>query len=327
MRDILAFGSIVVDNVLLVKRFAGINETVQAEKYRYTYGGAGANVAVAAARLGVKSGVFAVSGYDFKKLNYERALREEGVDLRGVIKNGNFPMARSFIISREGSDDQILYYYENRRETSRLLFKNRELARELSKEYRILHFSTGHFEFYYKFLKDNRIPALVSFDPGQETFTYPYRVVRILPYVHMLFMNSHEAKRIKELLKVKSLRELEGPRLLCVSMGAHGSVIVFGDKVYRIPAVRPAKFVDPTGAGDSHRAGFLVALLKGYDIPTAGRIASVVASFTIEAEGAQGALPTWEKVVRRYEYFFKEKFPEPQSSWERTKELILNLGK
>ena len=327
MRDILAFGSIVIDNVLLVKRFAGVNETVQAEKYRYTYGGAGANVAVAAARLGAKSGVFAVSGYDFKKLNYEKALKEEGVDIRGVIANSNSPMPRSFIISMEGSDDQILYYYENKRETSKLLFKNQELAEELSREYRILHFSTGHFEFYYKFLKSMKIPTVISFDPGQETFSYPYRVVRILPYVHMLFMNSHEAKRIKELLKIKSLRELKGPRLVCVSMGARGSVILFEDNVYRVPAVKPEKLVDPTGAGDSHRAAFLVALLRGYDILTAGKIASVVASFTIEAEGAQKALPTWEKVVKRYESSFREKFPEPQTSWEKTKRLLLSSGK
>ncbi|TCK04618.1 PfkB family carbohydrate kinase [Phorcysia thermohydrogeniphila] len=327
MRDILAFGSIVIDNVLLVKRFASVNETVQAEKYRYTYGGAGANVAVAAARLGAKSGVFAVSGYDFKRFNYERTLIEQGVDVRGVIENSNSPMPRSFIISIEGSDDQILYYYENRRETSKLLFKNQKFAEELSKEYKVLHFSTGHFEFYYRFLRSKKVPAVVSFDPGQETFSYPYRVVRILPYVHMLFMNNHEAKRIKELLKIRSLKEIKGPRLVCVSMGARGSVIIFNDRVYRVPAVKPAKLVDPTGAGDSHRAAFLVALLKGYDVPTAGKIASVVASFTIEAEGAQTSLPTWEKVIRRYERFFKEEFPEPQGSWEETKKLLLSSGK
>jgi ribokinase len=322
LRDILAFGSIVIDNVLLVKRFASVNETVQAEKYRYTYGGAGANVAVAAARLGAKSGIFAVSGYDFKRFNYYRALKEQGVDIRGVIENRNSPMPRSFIISRENNNDQILYYYENRKEVSRLLFKNLGLAEELSKEYRVLHFSTGHFEFYYKFLKQSRTPALVSFDPGQETFTYPYRVVRIIPYVHMLFMNNYEAKRIKELLKIRSIKEIEGPRLVCVSMGAHGSIIVFRGKVYRIPAVKPKKLVDPTGAGDSHRAAFLVALLKGYDIPTAGKIAATVASFTIEAEGAQTSLPTWDKVVKRYEHFFGKDFPEPQTSWEETKELL-----
>ncbi len=317
MKDVLAFGSIVIDNVLVVKRFASINETVQASKYRYTFGGAGANVAVAVARLGGKSGVFAVSGYDFEKTGYKKALTEQGVDISGVINTKAFPLARSFIISKKESDDQILYYYEDKRGVARLLFHNMKLAHKLAEEYKILHFSTGHFEFYYKFLKKNHLPALISFDPGQETFSYPYRVIRLLKFVHMLFMNNHEAKRIKELLKIRSIREIKGPKLICISLGASGSIILFKDKVYRIPAVKPEKLVDPTGAGDSHRAGFLVALLKGYDLETAGKIASTVASFTIEAEGAQTSLPTWEKVEKRYREFFKEDLPTPNGSWEK----------
>ncbi|GAB6076036.1 PfkB family carbohydrate kinase [Desulfurobacterium crinifex] len=324
MRDILAFGSVVIDNVLVVSKFAAVNETVQAKKYRYTYGGAGANVAVAAARLGAKSGIFAVSGYDFEKINYKKCLKEQGVDIRGVIEAKEFPMPRSFIISKEDSDDQRLYYYENKKGVSKLLFEHKFLASKLAKEYEILHFSTGHFEFYYRFLKRNRLKNVISFDPGQETFTYPHRVTRLLKHTNLLFMNNHEAKRIKEILRLKSMREVKGPKLICVSLGAQGSIIIYNGQTYRISAVKPSRLVDPTGAGDSHRAGFLVALLKGYDFLTAGRIASTVASFTIEAEGAQTSLPTWEKVIRRYEHFFKERFPQPQTTWEETKKLLLS---
>ncbi len=143
----------------------------------------------------------------------------------------------------------------------------------------------------------------------------------------MLFMNNHEAKRIKELLKIKSIKELvrgkSGPNLICISLGAQGSIVIFKCKTYRVPAVKPKRVVDPTGAGDSHRAGFISALLKGYDIETAAKIASTVASFTIEAEGAQTSLPTWDKVVERYQEFFKEKFPQPQTSWEEIRKELL----
>jgi ribokinase len=323
MKGVLAFGSVVIDNVLVVKKFASVNETVQAEKYRYTYGGAGANVAVAASRLGVESGLFAVAGSDFKRTNYNKHLKTEGVDIRGLLP-APFLMPRSFIISRENSDDQVLYYYENKRGTSRLLFDNWKKAVKLANEYEISHFSTGHFEFYYHLLKKDSIKSVVSFDPGQETFSYPYRVVRLIPKTHMLFMNNHEAKRVKELLKIKSLKELKKPKLICVSLGARGSIVIYRCKTIRVPAVKPEKLVDPTGAGDSHRAGFLVALLKGYSIETAAKIASTVASFTIEAEGAQTSLPTWDKVVKRYEEFFKEEFPKPETSWEETRRELLS---
>jgi len=327
MRDILAFGSIVIDNVLVVKRFASVNETVQAEKYRYTYGGAGANVAVAAARLGVRSSLFAVAGSDFKRTNYEKHLKEEGVDISGLLP-APFLMPRSFIISKEKSDDQVLYYYENKRGTSRVLFENWKRAVELANSHKVCHFSTGHFEFYYHILKKNSVKSVVSFDPGQETFSYPYRVVRLIPKTHMLFMNNHEAKRIKELLKIKSIKELikekKGPNLVCISLGAQGSVVIFRCRAFRVPAVKPKRLVDPTGAGDSHRAGFISALIKGYNVETAAKIASTVASFTIEAEGAQTSLPRWEQVVERYEEFFKEPFPRPQTSWEEIKKELLS---
>jgi len=323
MNDLIAFGSVVIDNVLVVKRFPSVNETVQVIKYRYTYGGAGANVAVAAARLGAKSALFAVSGSDFEKTNYAKHLSREGVDQRGVIP-APFLMPRSFIVSKKSSDDQILYYYENRKGVSKKLFENEQLAVELANASEVCHFSTGHFEFYYHLLKNNPVKSVVSFDPGQETFSYPYKVVRLIPYCNMLFMNNHEAKRLKELTKIKSLRDLKGPKLVCVSLGEKGSVILFRGKVFRVPAVKPKKLVDPTGAGDSHRAGFLVALLKGYGVETAGKIAAVVASYTIEAEGAQTSLPYWEQVVKRYEEFFKEPFPEPETSWEETKRLLIN---
>ncbi len=326
-REILAFGSIVIDNVLVVKKFAAVNETVQAEKYRYTYGGAGANVAVAAARLGVKSSLFAVAGSDFKRMNYEKHLKREGVDISGLLP-APFLMPRSFIISKEESDDQVLYYYENKRGTSKILFENWKKAVKLANNHEVCHFSTGHFEFYYHILKKSSIKSVVSFDPGQETFSYPYRVKRLIPKCHMLFMNNHEAKRIKEILKIRSIKELikeeKGPNLICISLGAQGSVVLFKCKSFRVPAVKPEKVVDPTGAGDSHRAGFISALLKGYTIETAAKIASTVASFTIEAEGAQKSLPRWEQVVKRYENFFKEPFPQPQKSWEEIKEELLS---
>lgn len=61
------------------------------------------------------------------------------------------------------------------------------------------------------------------------------------------------------------------------------------------------KVVDPTGAGDSYRAGFLVSYLKGNDLETCGKFATTVASFVIESEGSQTNLPTFEDVKYRYE--------------------------
>ena len=53
-----------------------------------------------------------------------------------------------------------------------------------------------------------------------------------------------------------------------------------------VPAF-PAEEVDPTGAGDSFAAAFMVALDEGADAIEAARFAAALASFTVEARGPQ----------------------------------------
>ncbi|MBI4973728.1 hypothetical protein HZC27_03910 [Candidatus Roizmanbacteria bacterium] len=52
-----------------------------------------------------------------------------------------------------------------------------------------------------------------------------------------------------------------------------------------IPAVKVHKVVDPTGAGDGFRGGFMVALALGYDMIDCLKVGNVVASFAIEKYG------------------------------------------
>jgi len=53
----------------------------------------------------------------------------------------------------------------------------------------------------------------------------------------------------------------------------------------KIPAVKIKKVVDPTGAGDAWRGGFMTAYSEGYGIIDCLKIGNVVASFSIEHYG------------------------------------------
>jgi ribokinase len=58
--------------------------------------------------------------------------------------------------------------------------------------------------------------------------------------------------------------------------------------------------VDPTGAGDAYRAGFLTAFRRDYPLRTCAEIGSVTASFAVEACGCQTNLPDWDAMAARY---------------------------
>ena len=84
---------------------------------------------------------------------------------------------------------------------------------------------------------------------------------------------------------------------MVTTYGKDGSSI-YTDNEIKIDAIL-RETVDPTGAGDSYRAGFLKAYLNGEDLESCGKFASSVASFIVEAEGCQTNVPNEAMVKER----------------------------
>ena len=82
-----------------------------------------------------------------------------------------------------------------------------------------------------------------------------------------------------------------------------------GEQVH-VHAVPVAKVVDPTGAGDAHRAGILKGLTCGFDLPDAVRLGATCASFAIEHYGTQQHSFDKAAFVARHETAFG-KLPQP----------------
>ena len=64
-----------------------------------------------------------------------------------------------------------------------------------------------------------------------------------------------------------------------------GSVVVNGDEVHIIDAVKGVKVVDTTGAGDAYAGGFLYGYTQGYDLVTCGRLGGQMAAEVISQLG------------------------------------------
>ena len=62
-------------------------------------------------------------------------------------------------------------------------------------------------------------------------------------------------------------------------------MVVNGDEVHVIDAVKGVKVVDTTGAGDAYAAGFLYAFTQGRDLATCGRLGGVMAAEVISHMG------------------------------------------
>ncbi len=91
-----------------------------------------------------------------------------------------------------------------------------------------------------------------------------------------------------------------------VTYGDRGSEIRTGGEVVSIPIAPPIEVVDPTGGGDAYRAGLMLGLLLGADLPVVGRLAALAATYAIEKHGPQEHFYAQEAFLDR----FRESFPD-----------------
>ncbi|MGZ3300751.1 MAG: carbohydrate kinase family protein [Isosphaeraceae bacterium] len=85
-----------------------------------------------------------------------------------------------------------------------------------------------------------------------------------------------------------------------MTRGEAGALITVDGQEYEIPPAKPAKVVDPTGAGDAFRAGFVMGMSKGLSWPVVGRMAALTAVYAIEHHGTQEHSYSIKEFVARY---------------------------
>jgi sugar/nucleoside kinase (ribokinase family) len=115
----------------------------------------------------------------------------------------------------------------------------------------------------------------------------------IARHVDILFANEAELTSLYEVADFDSALQCvrQDVRFAALTRGPKGSVVLRGDEIHVIDAVKPVRLVDTTGAGDLYAAGFLRGLTAGLDLATCGRLASACAARIIEQYGARAEQP------------------------------------
>jgi adenosine kinase len=98
-----------------------------------------------------------------------------------------------------------------------------------------------------------------------------------------LIGNDYEIAMIMKRIRMTEKKLAEKGIGVVTTLGEKG--VAFEGKNIVIPAVKVRKVVDPTGAGDGFRGGFMIALACGYDIIDCLKVGSAVASFAVERYG------------------------------------------
>lgn len=293
------YGHVTVDQILSVKRFPELNETVDVVSKKTVLGGTGTNIAVTAAKLGVPTAICAFVGEDFSPI-YEGFMTGSGLMMDDFVKVGEYETSQAMIVNTEKMEQKVIFYQGPQGCASKL---NRPLMKSALKSKHV-HFCTGEPEYYLSIMEQLQGKGIgIAVDPAQEVYKMwnKDKIDRAVDLSDALFCNDYEAKVIEKYLGIGDVMAINLP-VIVRTLGDRGSIAKVDGKLYEIPAVKCTP-VDPTGAGDAFRAGYYAGLYHNYNKVDSLTIAAATSSFVVEKVGALTNTPTWKQVLERAEKY------------------------
>jgi adenosine kinase len=143
------------------------------------------------------------------------------------------------------------------------------------------------------------------FDPGQAMPLFNGEELRnFIELANYVTVNDYESNLLQERTgwdektiagKVEAYIATQGPR---------GSLIHHQGEVINIPPAHERRITDPTGCGDAYRAGLIFGLMRGNDLATCGRMASLMGALKVEHPGTQNQRFDYDEFALQFKQQF-----------------------
>ena len=310
MTDITTIGEVLIDLIQSGWTEQGI------PRFDANPGGAPANLAVAASRLGAKTAFIGRVGKDSFGDYLRRCLAENGVDVSGLSVDEKERTTLAVVALDERGERTFSFYRDPSADVN---LSMAHVPLELLDSTKVLHF--GSVSLTAEPARTATLEAArtakasgawVSYDPNYRSSLWPDEETAIrnmlepLPLVDILKVSDEELPLLTGIVDPTegSARLVEqGVRLVLVTLGAHGAFYRFDGHTGHVPGV-PCVVGDTNGSGDTFFGAALSQLVKldsldQLTIPELERIlafANKAASITTSRHGAIPAMPTLQEV-------------------------------
>lgn len=306
---IILCGSIAVDRIMnfsgryrdLIKpdKLHVLSISTLLDQLETSRGGIGANIASGLALLGESPILLGSVGHDAD--DYIKELAGKGID----VSNVHFSdlATASFNVITDSEDSQIGGFYRGAMSDSAsvsfLPWQGQDILAVISAHdpvamnRQVEECKSANIRFVY--------------DPGQQVSDQATDLTAGASGAEVVFVNDYELSVLSERTGLSSDELYSQVPVFITTLGKDGSVITGQNQSHplRIGIAKPSAVLDPTGAGDAYRAGFLYGYLRQWDLQLCGQLGATLASLIIEKHGTQHNF-TKDEILTRYRDNFKE---------------------
>jgi ribokinase len=293
-KKIVVIGSSNVDLMMKMHHLPKVGESVADATFMQTFGGKGANQAVAAARAGGDVVFVSCVGDDtFAPIMIEN-FKHDGLNVDYVFTETGISTGTALgMIDRQGENYLSVAPGANYRLTSAYIDRALDAIKETG--FIVLQYEIPAETLKYTIDLAQKLNKKViwNFAPARE-FDLAY-----LSKVYMLVVNETEAEflcgiKIEHEEQAKEAVEAlmaRGPEIIILTLGADGSYIAHSNVRKKIPAFQ-VKAVDTVAAGDVYCGSLVVALNEGNSLEEAVQFAGAASAISVTRMGAQPSIPT-----------------------------------
>ncbi len=292
MKEVILSGSLSVDRIM---NFNGrYQDLIQADKLHVlslsvlidkledSQGGIAGNIAYNLALLNDTSSILTCVGTDAKK--YLNFLAKQHIDI-SHIQTTKLPTA-TFTVMTDMSDNQVGGFYPGAMSQAGKLS-----LKPWADTDSIVVVSAHDPQAMRRHIKEAvRYHLTCLYDPSQQVSNIPsVDLMAGIKAANVIIVNDYELGILATKCGLSEQKLKQSVPIFITTLGAAGSVIEGKNfkSPQKIAAVKLAAIVDPTGAGDAYRAGFLYGFRRGWEIKKCAQLGSTMASFAIEHRGTQ----------------------------------------
>ncbi len=291
MMKIIVSGSLAYDRIMdfpghfsehiLPEKIHVLNVCFQVNGMKEKFGGTAGNIAYALTLMGEKPSIAATIGYDYHR--YLEWLKKNGISTENIKVIEDECTAGAYITTDQ-ADNQITGFNPGAMKYSSCLDFDKLDPRET-----LLIISPGNLDDMVNYPRACKARGIdYIFDPGQSLPMLEAKdLAEAIDGCRILISNDYELDLIMSKTGLNKEALLKRAGTVIVTLGELGSRVYTLDRETEIPAAKPRKAEDPTGAGDSYRGGLISGLVKGLEIEHCARMGSVCASFAVECYGTQ----------------------------------------